>query len=46
MRGHGVTHTRFACEIQMEMIAEKLDIDPVKMRMRNAMDNPRPESGP
>ena len=42
MRGHGVTHTRFAAEIQMEMIAEELGIDPVEIRMRNAIDNPEP----
>jgi 4-hydroxybenzoyl-CoA reductase subunit alpha len=42
MRGHGVTHTRFACEIQMEMMAEELGIDPVEIRMRNAVDNPKP----
>ncbi len=42
MRGHGITHTRFAAEIQMEMIAEELGIDPVEMRMRNAIDNPEP----
>ena len=42
MRGHGVTHTRFACEIQMEMMAEELEIDPVEIRMRNAIDNPKP----
>ncbi len=42
MRGHGVTHTRFAAEIQMEMIAEELGIDPIEIRMRNAIDNPRP----
>jgi CO/xanthine dehydrogenase Mo-binding subunit len=41
MRGHGITHTRFACEIQMEMMAEKLGIDPVEIRMRNAIDNPK-----
>ena len=41
MRGHGVTHTRFACELQMDMIAEKLGIDPVEIRMRNAIDNPK-----
>jgi 4-hydroxybenzoyl-CoA reductase alpha subunit len=41
MRGHGITHTRFAAEIQMEMIAEELGIDPVEMRMRNAIDNPK-----
>jgi 4-hydroxybenzoyl-CoA reductase alpha subunit len=44
MRGHGITHTRFACEIQMEMIAEELGIDPVDMRLRNAIDNPKPGS--
>jgi 4-hydroxybenzoyl-CoA reductase subunit alpha len=41
MRGHGITHTRFACEIQMEMIAEELGIDPVQVRLRNAIDNPK-----
>jgi 4-hydroxybenzoyl-CoA reductase alpha subunit len=42
MRGHGITHTRFACEIQMEMIAEELGIDPMEMRLKNAIDNPKP----
>jgi 4-hydroxybenzoyl-CoA reductase subunit alpha len=42
MRGHGVTHTRFAAEIQMEMLAEELGLDPVEMRLRNAIDNPKP----
>jgi 4-hydroxybenzoyl-CoA reductase alpha subunit len=42
MRGHGVTHTRFAAEIQMEMLAEELGIDPVEMRLKNAIDNPEP----
>jgi len=42
MRGHGVTHSRFAAEIQMEMLAEELGIDPVEMRLRNAIDNPKP----
>lgn len=42
MRGHGITHTRFAAEIQMDMIAEQLGIDPVEMRMHNAIDNPDP----
>ena len=41
MRGHGVTHSRFAAEIQMDMIAEEMDIDPVEMRMKNAIDNPK-----
>jgi 4-hydroxybenzoyl-CoA reductase alpha subunit len=42
MRGHGVTHSRFAAEIQMDMLAEELGIDPVEIRMRNAIDNPKP----
>jgi 4-hydroxybenzoyl-CoA reductase alpha subunit len=42
MRGHGITHARFAAEIQMEMMAEKLGIDPSEVRMRNAIENPRP----
>lgn len=42
MRGHGITHTRFAAEIQMDMVAEELGMDPVEIRMRNAIDNPKP----
>jgi 4-hydroxybenzoyl-CoA reductase subunit alpha len=41
MRGHGFTHTRFACDIQMGMLAEDLGIDPVEIKMRNAIDNPK-----
>ena len=41
MRGHGFTHTRFACDIQMGMLAEELGIDPVEIKMRNAIDNPK-----
>jgi len=40
MRGHGVTHTRFAAEIQMEMMAEELGIDPVETRLKNAIQAP------
>jgi CO/xanthine dehydrogenase Mo-binding subunit len=42
MRGHGIYHTRFAGDVQMDMIAEELDIDPVEMRLRNAIENPKP----
>ena len=45
MRGHGFTHTRFACDVQMGMMAEELGIDPVEIRTRNAIDNPKPEGG-
>jgi 4-hydroxybenzoyl-CoA reductase alpha subunit len=40
MRGHGVTHSRFAAEIQMEMIAEEMGIDPLEIRLRNVIKNP------
>ncbi len=40
MRGHGVTHTRFAAEIQMEMMAEELGLDPMAVRMKNAITAP------
>ncbi|PKN28218.1 MAG: 4-hydroxybenzoyl-CoA reductase [Deltaproteobacteria bacterium HGW-Deltaproteobacteria-21] len=40
MRGHGVTHTRFAAEIQMEMMAEDLGIDPAAIRLKNAIEAP------
>ena len=37
MRGHGVPQPRFAFECLLNMIAEDLDIDPVEIRRRNAM---------
>lgn len=40
MRGHGATHTRFAAEIQMEMMAEELGINPAEVRLRNAITAP------
>ncbi|MFH0845733.1 MAG: xanthine dehydrogenase family protein molybdopterin-binding subunit [Pseudomonadota bacterium] len=40
MRGHGITHTRFAAEIQMEMMAEELGIDPIQVRLKNAITAP------
>jgi len=40
MRGHGITHTRFAAEIQMEMMAEELGIDPIEVRLQNAITAP------
>jgi 4-hydroxybenzoyl-CoA reductase subunit alpha len=38
MRGHGTPQPRFAFESLMSMIAGDLGIDPVKIRLRNAMD--------
>jgi CO/xanthine dehydrogenase Mo-binding subunit len=40
MRGHGATHTRFAAEIQMDIMAEELGIDPVEVRLKNAITAP------
>jgi 4-hydroxybenzoyl-CoA reductase subunit alpha len=36
-RGHGVPQPRFAFESLLDMIAETLGIDPIEMRLRNAM---------
>lgn len=38
MRGFGVTQASFAHERQIDIIAGKLGIDPMEMRMRNAYD--------
>ncbi len=37
-RGHGTVQPRFAIECQMDKIAESLNLDPVQMRIRNAID--------
>jgi 4-hydroxybenzoyl-CoA reductase alpha subunit len=38
MRGHGTPQPRFAFESLLSMIAEDLGIDPIEIRLRNAMD--------
>ncbi len=38
MRGHGVPQPRFAFESLLDMIAEDLDLDPIDIRLRNAME--------
>ena len=42
MRGHGIYHTTFARECQMDMIADELGIDRVEIRHRNLIKNPKP----
>ena len=37
MRGFGAPQTLFAAETQMNMAAEELGIDPIDLRLRNAM---------
>ena len=36
-RGHGAVQPRFAVESQLDMIAEELGIDPVEIRLKNAL---------
>jgi 4-hydroxybenzoyl-CoA reductase subunit alpha len=38
MRGHGTPQPRFAFESLLSMIADDIGIDPVEIRLRNAMD--------
>ncbi|NUM80686.1 molybdopterin-dependent oxidoreductase [bacterium] len=37
-RGHGAVQPRFAMECQMDKIAEKLGIDPIELRLKNAIE--------
>ncbi|MGD8868297.1 MAG: molybdopterin-dependent oxidoreductase [Gemmatimonadales bacterium] len=41
MRGHGCPHPRFAFEGVLDMVAEGLGMDPIDLRLKNAM---RPDS--
>lgn len=36
MRGHGIPQVRFAVENQLDIIAEKMGIDPLELRLKNA----------
>ncbi|UCG87640.1 MAG: molybdopterin-dependent oxidoreductase [Gemmatimonadota bacterium] len=38
MRGHGCPHPRFAFESLLSMIADDIGIDPIDMRLKNAME--------
>jgi len=37
MRGHGAVNTRFALEVLIDELAEKMGMDPVELRMRNLL---------
>ncbi len=37
-RGHGIAHSYFACEVQLDMIAAELGIDPIELRLKNAVE--------
>jgi 4-hydroxybenzoyl-CoA reductase subunit alpha len=36
MRGHGIPQVRFAVETQLDIISEKLGMDPLELRLKNA----------
>jgi CO/xanthine dehydrogenase Mo-binding subunit len=38
-RGYGINQAAWAYETQMDMIAERMRIDPLELRMRNLLDN-------
>jgi 4-hydroxybenzoyl-CoA reductase subunit alpha len=40
MRGHGTVNVRFAFESQLDELAEKIGMDPVKIRQRNLLKPP------
>jgi 4-hydroxybenzoyl-CoA reductase subunit alpha len=37
MRGHGIPQARFAIERQIDLIAQRIGVDPAEMRVRNAI---------
>jgi 4-hydroxybenzoyl-CoA reductase alpha subunit len=37
MRGHGVPQTRFAAEVQLDLAAKEMGLDPVDLRLKNAL---------
>lgn len=42
MRGHGIPQARFAVERQLDMIAERIGIDPVELRVKNSIQAGEP----
>ncbi|NWF91478.1 MAG: molybdopterin-dependent oxidoreductase [Syntrophaceae bacterium] len=42
MRGHGIPQVRFAVEAQLDTIAEKMGIDPLDLRLKNAFQAGEP----
>jgi 4-hydroxybenzoyl-CoA reductase alpha subunit len=37
MRGHGVPQSRFAAEVQLDLAAKEMGIDPIDLRLKNAL---------
>jgi len=42
MRGHGRYHTQYAMDGLIDMMAKELRIDPVEIRVKNSIPNPKP----
>jgi 4-hydroxybenzoyl-CoA reductase subunit alpha len=44
MRGHGIPQARFAVERQLDMIADRIGVDPAEIRIRNSIHAGEPHS--
>ena len=44
MRGHGIPQARFAVERQLDMIAERIGVDPAEIRIKNSIHAGEPHS--
>lgn len=42
MRGHGIPQVRFAVESQLDIIAERMGVDPLELRLKNAFQAGEP----
>ncbi len=44
MRGHGIPQARFAVERQLDMIANRIHVDPVEIRLKNSIQAGEPHA--
>jgi len=44
MRGHGIPQARFAVERQLDMIADRIGVDPAEIRLKNSIHAGEPHS--
>jgi len=45
MRGHGIPQARFAVERQLDMIADRIGVDPAEIRIKNSIHAGEPHPG-
>jgi len=45
MRGHGIPQARFAVERQLDLMAERLNLDPAEVRIKNSITAGEPHPG-